>query len=234
MKKMVAAASLALLSLTAVACLPEERTLIGDESESTMRERQQQDEQGDGADAATNVLRQAGDAGVIVPCTPATCPGDAGDAAADAADAAADGATSTTDGGLAKTALVGERDDGFLDAFIVACHTRNGGASAAGAAADLGRGARVYPALIGAVSVWQQDFVGGSLGPSTCVRRADGRTASMLRGDIHRAYLVYGAASLGLPSGDEYMTAGGPRQDFERGYVAWDPSRNAYRVYPKL
>lgn len=130
------------------------------------------------------------------------------------------------DAGDAGAVAVGERDDGLVDVQIVDCHARNDGLKGAGAPT-----ARVRS--IGAALASAQDFSGGYLGPTTCFRKAGAFSAWMVRGDIKQTFDASGGATgaLGLPTSDESDGGSGPRQSFERGYVAWDPSTSSYRAF---
>ena len=150
---------------------------------------------------------------------------------------------------------VGVDANGNLDAAIVQCFLRNGGAAAIGAPTNQVHAwttgiAQAHVVLLdahqdtglagGPTGGVAQDFSGGSLGGSICMHETGRASAAMVRGWIRDAYFNGGGATsfLGYPAGDEYVDDNLPLpynqiQQFDGGYIAWDSYQSKFAMFDR-
>jgi hypothetical protein len=116
----------------------------------------------------------------------------------------------------------GKLSNGTTNTAILNYFNNNGGVATNGSPYDNGGSAWVHYWDYGYV----QDFDGGSIGRcaifDTGHRVAQGFWTAYLQGSNH--------TRLRFPTTEEYGYAGGTRQDFQGGYMTWDPT-NGVRVF---
>lgn len=118
---------------------------------------------------------------------------------------------------------IGKTASGSIITAIANYYNANGGQAANGTPYDNGGSAFAHQWDFGYV----QDFKGGSIGPciifDTGHRVQQGFWATYISGNNH--------ALLRFPINEAYGYGAGTRQDFQGGYMTWDPINNV-RVYP--
>lgn len=121
-----------------------------------------------------------------------------------------------------KTTYQGKRSNGATVAAILNYYNNNGGMAVNGSPYDNGGTAWAHLWDYGYV----QDFDGGSIGRcaifDTGFRVAQGFWTTYLQGSNH--------TRLRFPTSGEYAFGAGTRQDFQGGYMTWDPA-NGVRVF---
>ncbi len=112
----------------------------------------------------------------------------------------------------------GQREDGKFVDSIRKFYNNNGGEAKWGNPFDNGGGAYAHKWDFGFV----QDFDGGSIGKAAIFDTghsvAQGFREVYLQGDNHM--------KLRFPKTEEYAYKNGTRQDFQKGYMTWDPLNN--------